>query len=398
MCVDTHRFRALINAAREDQDDAKKVTSFREALAMWQGPPLADVAEPEIVDQLCGGLQETRIVAMEECLDAELRLGRHAVVIDELTELVARYPYRQRLLAQLMLALHRSGRAADALSVYQAARQRLVRELGLDPDPPLRQLEHAILRADPAIDFVPRNSIPKQRKANGPPAVETFGLTKRYGSRIVLDDVSFTAQTGRIVGLVGPTGSGKTTVIRLLSTLLPPTSGHFTIAGVPSSRPAEMRNKVGVLSAEARCPGRQTGLEHLTYHARLFGLSKPGAVDAAGRLLAAVGLDEHASTRIGEYTPAMCRFLALARALVHQPAVLLLDEPTSGLDPAANRRMLDLVRDVAAARGTTVILSSNDMTDVEQACDQVLILDAGVPVVFASVGELMESSTLTRQR
>lgn len=394
MCVDTYRFRALVTAARSEHDDERKVTLFRQALAMWQGPPLADVGMPEIVDLLCAGIQETRIIALEECLDAELRLGNHRTVVDELTELVALYPYRQRLLAQLMLALYRAGRAPEALSAYKLARGRLIDELGLDPEPALRGLENAILRSDPMLDLTPQ-AIPRQRTRSGPPAVEAVKLTRRFGSRVAVNELSFAIQPGEIVGLLGPTGSGKTTVIRLLSTLLEPTSGVFSIAGVPASRPAEIRRRVGMLSADAGYPRQQTGSQYLTYHARLYGMTRTGAAEAVERLLAEVGLTEHASVKISAYSRDMRRRLGLARALVNDPIVVLLDEPTSGLDPASREEILRVVRHTSAVHGTTVVLSTHDLAEVEQVCAGVLILDKGETVVFGPVSDVTGSLTLT---
>ncbi len=162
MCVDAHRFRALVAGARAEFDDVAKATLLRRALDMWHGPPLADVATP-LTDQLCRGLEEARLAALEEWLDAELRLGRHGAVIAELTDWAVQHPYRQRLLAQLMLALYRAGRAPDALDVYRLARGRLVDEFGLDPQPELQELEKAILCADPALQLVPTGRQP------GPP-------------------------------------------------------------------------------------------------------------------------------------------------------------------------------------------------------------------------------------
>jgi ABC-2 type transport system ATP-binding protein len=154
MCIDVFRFRALVHDARDEPMDGAGVATLRRALALWHGPPLADVANP--TDQLCRGLEEARLAAAEEWLDAELRLGRHSVVIDQLVELAAQHPDRQRLVALLMLALYRHGRAPEALRTYHLARVRLVDEFGLDPHVELQQLESAILRADPVLDLPQR--------------------------------------------------------------------------------------------------------------------------------------------------------------------------------------------------------------------------------------------------
>lgn len=124
---------------------------LRRALALWHGPPLADVTSP--LDKLCHGLEEARLSAAEEWLDAEMHLGRHRAVIDQLVELTAQHPDRQHLVGLHMLALYRDGRPSDALRTYRRVRSRLVEEFGLDPYVELQQLEGAILRADPSLDL-----------------------------------------------------------------------------------------------------------------------------------------------------------------------------------------------------------------------------------------------------
>jgi ABC-2 type transport system ATP-binding protein len=113
--------------------------------------------------------------------------------------------------------------------------------------------------------------------------VEVQGLTKRFGARAAVQDLSFTARQGEVVGLLGPNGAGKTTTIRLLSTVLAPTSGAFSVAGVPFTRPAEIRRRVGVLPESAGYPGHQTGREYLRYHARLFGVPRREVARVADR-------------------------------------------------------------------------------------------------------------------
>jgi ABC-2 type transport system ATP-binding protein len=158
--IDVHRFRAALGEARGQTDDHRTVALLDAALGLWIGRPLDGCAPPEVRDALCGGLEEARLSALEDRLDARLRLGQHRLVLDELTNLVGRYPTRDRLVGQLMLALYRDGRAGDALAVYRAARDRWATQLGLDPSPQLRRLETAILRADPAIAAPPSGGTP----------------------------------------------------------------------------------------------------------------------------------------------------------------------------------------------------------------------------------------------
>ncbi|WP_406079258.1 ABC transporter ATP-binding protein [Micromonospora sp. NBC_00858] len=218
--------------------------------------------------------------------------------------------------------------------------------------------------------------------------LDAVRLTKRFGDRTAVDGLSFTARQGEVVGLLGPNGSGKTTTIRLLTTVLAPTSGEFSVAGVPCTRPGEIRRRIGVLPESSGYPGHQTGEEYLRYHARLFGNARPDAARVAARLLAEVGLAERGSSRISTYSRGMRQRLGIARALVNDPAVVFLDEPTLGLDPAGQRQMRAIVREIAVVRGATVILSTHTLPDVEEICTSVLILHKGKVLVSGTSGEV----------
>jgi DNA-binding SARP family transcriptional activator len=150
--IDAHRFRQLVERARRSANVSDKVHLLRQALGLWRGPALADAAPEEVREQLCRGLDQARLAAVEERFEAELRLGHDAELIGELTNLVARYPYRQRLACCLMLALYHAGQAAEALAVYAEIRRRLDTDLGLEPSAELRQLQVAVLRGDPVLD------------------------------------------------------------------------------------------------------------------------------------------------------------------------------------------------------------------------------------------------------
>ncbi|MGW0520259.1 AfsR/SARP family transcriptional regulator [Crossiella sp. NPDC003009] len=149
--IDVHRFQSLVERARAAGQEEAAVSLLDEALALWQGPPLAGTATEETRRRLFDGLAETRLVAMEDRFEALLRLDRHKDVVGPLTTLAETYPARERLIGQLMLALHRGGQASQALVVARRTRDRLAEDLGIDPGEQLQRLELAILRNDPDL-------------------------------------------------------------------------------------------------------------------------------------------------------------------------------------------------------------------------------------------------------
>ncbi|MFC0438222.1 BTAD domain-containing putative transcriptional regulator [Kutzneria buriramensis] len=150
--VDVHRFQDLLRQARGADADSVKIATLDEALALWRGPALADVAPDDLWKRLDAGLEESRLAAVEDRFDAMLRLARHREVVDELTMLVRTHPDRERLVGQLMRALHLDGRTGDALELFRRTKEHLADELGVDPGHQLQGLHLAILRADPALD------------------------------------------------------------------------------------------------------------------------------------------------------------------------------------------------------------------------------------------------------
>ena len=149
--LDLDRFTALRVEAEATRDDERRASLLREALELWRGASLADVSAEPFVATAVARLDAQRLDALEQRIDADLALGRHASLVSELEELVLEEPYRERFRAQLMLALYRSGRQADALRAYQSTRRTFDDELGLEPGPELRELEAAILRQDPGL-------------------------------------------------------------------------------------------------------------------------------------------------------------------------------------------------------------------------------------------------------
>jgi ABC-2 type transport system ATP-binding protein len=197
-------------------------------------------------------------------------------------------------------------------------------------------------------------------------------LTKDFGAVRAVDDVSFEIAPGRVVGLLGPNGSGKTTMLRMLLGLVTPTSGRVTIAGRPYAELADPGRQVGVVLEANAFDGRRTARNHLRV------LTVQGGFDPArvDEVLDLVGLREAADRHAGDFSLGMGQRLSLAGALLGDPPVLVLDEPTNGLDPAGIRWLRDLLRGFAGER-RTVLLSSHVLAEVAQTVDEVLILDRG---------------------
>jgi ABC-2 type transport system ATP-binding protein len=214
--------------------------------------------------------------------------------------------------------------------------------------------------------------------------------TKSYQDRRAVSDLSFTAHRGEIVGFVGPNGAGKTSTIRMLATVLQPTSGEFEVAGIPGHRPTEIRRRIGVLPESAGYPGRSTGQEFLRYFGRLHGLGREAADRRARRLLSEFGLLDRGDWPISTYSRGMRQRLGIARAVVNDPVVVFLDEPTVGLDPAGQQQALDIIRDLAQRRRATVLLSTHALAVVEQICSSVLVLDRGTTVSIGTVDEVSQ--------
>jgi DNA-binding SARP family transcriptional activator/pimeloyl-ACP methyl ester carboxylesterase/class 3 adenylate cyclase len=161
--VDVDRFESLVSQARERDDPGERSAFLREALALWRGEPLAELRDEAFAEREIARLEELRLAAVEDRVDAELALGQHHELVAELEALVAEHPFRERLRGQLMLALYRCGRQADALHGFQSGRRALVEQLGIDPGPALRQLELRILRQDPGLDLPPAGAGPDAR-------------------------------------------------------------------------------------------------------------------------------------------------------------------------------------------------------------------------------------------
>ncbi len=200
-----------------------------------------------------------------------------------------------------------------------------------------------------------------------------------------------------MLGLLGPNGAGKTTFLRILTTVLPPDSGSYSIAGVPAENPVGVRACVGLLPESAGLPDDETAAEILIFHGELFGYPRREARARADRLLDLVGLTDRAGSLVSGFSRGMRQRLGIARAFVNDPQVVFLDEPTLGLDPAGQKQVLDHIAAVVREQGTTVVLSTHVLAEVEEICSRVVILNRGSIVADGSVAEVARHATAPRR-
>ncbi len=199
-------------------------------------------------------------------------------------------------------------------------------------------------------------------------------LTKRFGNRTAFSDVSFTVDYGEVFGFLGPNGAGKTTTVRTLGTLLAPTTGSATVAGLPLSKVngVEIRRRIAVMPESPGLYLRLSVSENLSCFAGLYEL--PNARERIDRALRAVNLVDRAGDPCAALSKGLRQRVGLARALLSDPQVLFLDEPTSGLDPVASREVHELI-DGLRKSGVTIFLTTHRLEEAERLCDRVAILD-----------------------
>ncbi len=216
------------------------------------------------------------------------------------------------------------------------------------------------------------------------PALEVEGLRHRYGERTALDGVSLGVARGEFFGLLGPNGGGKSTLFKIVSTLLAATSGVARVLGHDVARePERVRRRLGVVFQHPSVDATLTVEENLVHHGHLYGLSGARLRAAMGAVVGRLGLAERRRDRVGTLSGGLRRRTELAKALLPGAELLLLDEPTTGLDPAARREFLGFLAELRAVEGITVVLTTHDMEEAER-CDRVAILDRGRLVALGS--------------
>jgi ABC-2 type transport system ATP-binding protein len=218
--------------------------------------------------------------------------------------------------------------------------------------------------------------------------IETFALSKKFGEKAAVSDLSLRVEPGEVMGFLGPNGSGKTTTIRLLMGLLRPTAGRASILGRDCHSDAvALKHVVGYLPDEPFLYPYLTGLELLEFVAGLHGFSRADARRRAEETAERLGLEASASAYTVTYSHGMKKRLALAMALIHDPQVLIMDEPTNGLDPRGAREMRETIARLAA-RGRTIFLSTHLLEAAERLCHRVSIIRGGVLQVVGAPAEL----------
>jgi len=203
--------------------------------------------------------------------------------------------------------------------------------------------------------------------------ISAQALTRRYGARTAVDSVSFDVRGGEVFGLLGPNGAGKTSVLRMLAGLIPPSAGTITIGGrsFTAAGAAAIRARIGFLTETPGLWDNLSVLDNLCVYARLYGMPRPAL--AAELVLRPFELWDRRNDRAGLLSKGMKQKLALARALVHEPEIVLLDEPTANLDPQTSRMVRDLLRDLRA-QGRAVVISTHNIAEVERLADRVALL------------------------
>jgi ABC-2 type transport system ATP-binding protein len=216
-------------------------------------------------------------------------------------------------------------------------------------------------------------------------AIKLENVRKALGGREVLKGIGFTVEQGDIFGYLGPNGAGKTTTIRVILGLLELSSGTASILGSDVSRD-EARRKVGFVLDNDGLYDNMTAEENLEFYLRVYKV--PQLEGRIGKVLDSVGLGDRAKDKAGTYSKGMRQRLALARAMVHNPELLVLDEPTAGVDPSGQMEIRQLLLDTAHKEGKTVFLSSHNLDEVERICNRIALIDRGEIKLYGELDKL----------
>jgi sodium transport system ATP-binding protein len=225
--------------------------------------------------------------------------------------------------------------------------------------------------------------------------IDVEGLTKEFPntdgkSSAAVDDISFSVKPGEVYGLLGPNGAGKTSTLRMLCTVLKPTAGFATVAGFDvNTHPAEVRKRIGFVSANTGVYDRMTALEMVEYYGRLYGLTRPILKERIDILFDTLHMNDFRDVVGGRMSTGMKQKVSIARALIHDPPVLIFDEPTAGLDVLVQRAVILNILELKQ-QGKTIVFSTHIMTEVAKLCDHVAIMARGKIVANGTLPNLRE--------
>jgi ABC-2 type transport system ATP-binding protein len=219
--------------------------------------------------------------------------------------------------------------------------------------------------------------------------ISACGLTKNFNGFVALDGVSFELRDNEILGVIGHNGAGKTTLLRIMTGLVPPTRGGLSINGIDVvGDPVGLKKILGYLPEDSHLYETMTVRSYLTFFGEIYGMAGEAIQEKTDALLGTLSL-EAGQKKIGELSKGMKRKVAIARSLLHDPAILIYDEPSSGLDPMTSRTIIEFLKDLRKQR-KTIVFSAHNLYQVEEVCDRVMILRRGKEVACGSIRELRE--------
>lgn len=219
--------------------------------------------------------------------------------------------------------------------------------------------------------------------------LQTLELTRRFEKFTAVDALNISVTSGEVFGLLGPNGAGKSTVIKMLTTLLPVSSGKAYLAGYDVTRqPDAVRRVIGYVPQALSADGTLTGYENLLIFAKLYDIPPRRRKQQIADVLEFMGLEDAARRLVRNYSGGMIRKLEIAQAILHQPQILFLDEPTVGLDPVARTQVWQLVQQLRIEYGTTIFLTTHFLEEADSLCNRVVIMNQGKEIITGSPSEL----------
>lgn len=218
-------------------------------------------------------------------------------------------------------------------------------------------------------------------------------VSKRFRDKLAVNGVSFTARAGEVTGLIGANGSGKTTIMRMIATVYKPSAGNISVCGVDVKKnPAGVRKNIGVLlGGDISLYRRFTAYENIEYYALLQGMSKTEAKQSIEVLSETLGIKDYLYRKVDGFSRGMRQRVAFARAIVHDPQVILLDEPSTGLDIYSIRDVQNFIIS-CKKRGKTILLSTHNVSEMENLCDKVAVLDKGSKIFEGDIQSLVSDT------